>query len=366
MPNPFQLSIYYGLLGNLLPVVLPYQILFICLTLCLCYGSYFDRSQTIGCKLDEKQFTIERPPNLSVGTRRRRKSMEPGRVKELILDPRRFSSSWLEAHPPVSQQQHSVNTKGLARLSLDDDSLMDQPSAASSARPRRPTLGPIRQSALKFIKDLQRESGTGDLNKDVPLQVGSNEERVVTGAIPQASSDTDQTARLHHDNHFDPTAKNPQHTPRIALPRSTVHSELQISASGLCFAVKSRLASNRRPLRSTSSSAVMTTTPSTKPDIKSNFYFATDSSIKPPIQGSHQQAVSLKRKRRSSSVGPRLSLQGDERTRLPFWASDVCMQTSKLRKIERRTIILTSMDQQSRSMCSGVVEKLGVYKIGVE
>ena len=291
--------------------------------------------------------------------------MEPGRVKELILDPRRFSSSWLEAHPAVSQQQHSVNTKGLARLSLDDDSLMDQPSAAST-RPKRPTLGPIRQSALKFIKDLQRESGTSDLNKDVPLQVDSNEERVVTGAIPQASSDIQKTARLQHDNHFDPTAKNIHQAPRIALPRSTVHSELQISASGLCFAVKSRLASNRRPVRSTSSSAVMITNPSTKPDIKSNFYFATDSSIKPPIQGSQQQAAPLKRKRRSSSVGPRLSLQGDERTRLPFWASDVCMQTSKLRKTERRTIILTSMDQQSRSMCSEVVEKLGVYEIGVE
>ncbi|KAG2184549.1 hypothetical protein INT43_000458, partial [Umbelopsis isabellina] len=56
---------------------------------------WITRSQTLGCKLDEKQFAIDRPTNLSVGLRKRRKSMEPGRVKELVLDPRRFSSSWI-------------------------------------------------------------------------------------------------------------------------------------------------------------------------------------------------------------------------------------------------------------------------------
>lgn len=324
------------------------------------------RSQTIGCKLDEKQFSIERPPNLSVGMRRRRKSMEPGRVKELILDPRRFSSSWVEAHsdsPPPSEPQHSVNTRGLARLSLDDD---QSSAVTNTAKPKRPSLGPIRQSALKFTKDLQRESmtigDTSDQNKDVSMQgLFNNEEEDIPKDVAR-SFNADKTSTLSHDIHLNSTKQ----TFRIPVPRSTIYSEVQRSASGLSFAIRSRRPQSRIPLRSASSSAVMTA-PVLKPDVKSSFYFGNsvqdETYIKPqPTSGTS----SLKRKRRSSSVGPRLSLQGDERPRLSFLASDLYMQTNKQRKIERRTIVLTSMDQQSRNMCASVIGKLGAYTIGNE
>ncbi|CAO3685879.1 unnamed protein product [Umbelopsis ramanniana] len=328
---------------------------------------WITRSQTIGSKLDEKQFSIVRPANLSVSARRRRKSMEPGRVKELVLDPRRFSSSWMDddSNDDIEAQPDSVNAKDMARLSLDDN--VERPSKLS----RRQSIGSIRQSALKFTKDLQPEGmNSNSVNKDIttPMQ-GLHTEQGETETNDRGHPDKTISTLAALDDPPTPRQDTGQQstpsslfTSRIPVPRSTIHTQLQATSSGLCFAVRSRLSSNRKPIRSQSASSVMTV-PSIKPNIKSNFYFGSpqdDTTSKPTVTSS-----SLKRKRRSS-IGPRLSLQGLERPRTPFVEHDIVIPIAKLPKLDRKTIVLTSMDKQTRRACIDAVEKLGIYTIGDE
>jgi hypothetical protein len=260
----------------------------------------------------------------------------------------------------------------MARLSLDDD--VERPAVVESSKlSRRSSIGGIRQSALKFSNDLQQESTTStSLNKDITTAMQGLESEqgdVETQAKSQAEMTTSiQNRKLHEDPptstvnlETKPTISQTTSASRIPVLRSTVNNELQVTSSGLCFAVRSRHTSNRKPLRSNSASAVMTM-PSINPNIKSNFYFASpqdDPTPKPPV------ATSLKRKRRSS-IGPRLSLPGFERPRIPFVEKDIIIPLAKQPKIERKTIVLTSMDKQTRRACVDAVEKLGIYTIGNE
>ncbi|KAI9280890.1 hypothetical protein BC943DRAFT_140429 [Umbelopsis sp. AD052] len=294
---------------------------------------------------------MARPTNLSVSARRRRISMEPGRVKELVLDPRRFSSSWMDDED-IETQPDSVNAKDMARLSLDDS--IERPSSLKLAR-RQSFGGGIRQSALKFTKDLQRE-GMASVNKDGTMRMqGLHTE--------QGEAETDESSHHPDMNALKSTREvpSPEDTDYVSAPSPTlsripVPQSTQATSSSLCFAVRSRLSSNRRPIRSQSASSVMTI-PSIKPNIKSNFYFGSpqdDTASKPPVTSS------LKRKRRSS-IGPRLSLQG---LRTSFVENDIPI--AKQPKIDRKKIVLTSMDKQTRRACIDALEKLGVYTIGDE
>jgi hypothetical protein len=256
----------------------------------------------------------------------------------------------------------------MARLSLDDG--IERPANLKPSR--RQSIGGIRQSALKFTKDLQREGmASNSVDKDVttPMQGLHTEQGEaemdeinhpdIKTLIPNLASHGD-TLPVKQGTRQQSTPPN-IFTSRIPVPRSTVHTELQATSSGLCFAVRSRLSSNRKPIRSQSASSVMTV-PSIKPNIKSNFYFGSsqdDAASKPPVTSS------LKRKRRSS-IGPRLSLQGLERPRTPFVENDIVIPIAKQPKIDRKTIVLTSMDKQTRMACVDAVEKLGIYTIGDE
>ena len=270
-----------------------------------------------------------------------------------------------DSNDDIEAQPDSVNAKDMARLSLDDN--VERPSKLS----RRQSIGSVRQSALKFFKDLQREGmNSNSVNKDIttPMQ-GLHTEQGETETNDRGHPEKTISTQASHDDPPTPRQATGQpstppslFTSRIPVPRSTVHTQLQATSSGLCFAVRSRLSSNRKPIRSQSASSVMTI-PSIKPNIKSNFYFGSpqdDTTSKPTVTSS-----SLKRKRRSS-IGPRLSLQGLERPRTPFVEHDIVIPIAKQPKLDRKTIVLTSMDKQTRRACVDAVEKLGIYTIGDE
>jgi hypothetical protein len=262
----------------------------------------------------------------------------------------------------------------MARLSLDDN----------ERKPRRHTLGGIRQSVLKFAREWKRNeikqpdnsnitSEMEDISDgrqhgiDTPTpKIQSNNAYVNASQIvgkPAVPADQKIIQDLRPNK---PTTRITTTTP---LPRPTIFSELQLSTSGLPYTVvgtRSPRLTMTRPLpppRSINHQSTVAVSPSVNSDIKSSFYFATTSQERPLKSTHNGQSPSLKRKRRSS-VGPRLSLQGDESASLLNLSTDLYMQSHKHQKHHHKTVILTSMDQQSRHMCSTVLNKFGTYKIG--
>lgn len=261
------------------------------------------------------------------------------------------------------------NSKALARLSLDDN----------EKKPRRHTLGGIRQSVLKFAREWKRNEikhidnnivskkddilARGQQTHDTPMSKSQSNNAYGKTSLSAAKAKPDDQ-RINQD-----LRPNKPMTRIIPLPRPTIFSELQLSTSGLPYTIASarspRLTMTRPPPpRSTNHKTTIAVSPSVNPDVKSSFYFATNTSQERLTKSSQGgQSPSLKRKRRSS-IGPRLSLQGDERAALLNLSNDQYMQSHKHQKHDHKIVVLTSMDQQSRDMCCTVIKNFGSYKLG--
>ncbi|KAI8076868.1 uncharacterized protein BX664DRAFT_389588 [Halteromyces radiatus] len=322
-----------------------------------------------GKRLPEDKYLIKQPENLLLAGSKRRKSMEPGRVKALVLD----ESSLPLQDEHISDKRHNES---------QDNNTLSKRLKSPNVRPRlsnphrRKTVSHWETSAI--IPREATSSHTGTSNRpDLSLELGDLDLNFVD--MDDSSSTSIQLGRMNED-----TKDTKENHGRPSLPASFSRSMRRLSFKD------EHTTTNTTPTH-------VSQKPQVNSNIKAGFYIGKPSPTStttatlipssPPSSSITSNLSSnspiIRRRRRSLSnrfVPTTLSASTSSSTTYttdntdsitpdvsqssPSSSSPSRLSLSKSSvKQQQPTIVMTSMTEQMKSQCSKIIKRLGKYEL---
>ncbi|SAM06271.1 hypothetical protein [Absidia glauca] len=331
-----------------------------------------------GKRLPEDKYLIHQPENLLLSSAKRRKSMEPGRVKALVLGdqsddnlPKRFKSpNSTRTKPPLGQRRKTVSHWETSAIIPKESTVID------------PSALPKSNISLD-LDDLDIDFGVTNDTTTVPTSppiVHLTQRRDANNgrpSLPAAFSRSMRRLSCKDDSITSVSQKptvnkeikagffigSPSSPPSTSAPSSSTshaHSLQTAVSSPPTLVRRQRRSLSHRPTLTTAQPALKTaTTTRPTPETPLTTTTTTRPTPQPPLTTTRPFPQPITR------PSPPATTAGTSKSS-PLIATS-SRQTTLDRMFTRKdtlsTIVMTSMDEQIRKKCAMVIQRLGNYRL---
>lgn len=309
---------------------------------------WISRCKREGKRLPEKDFIIERPQGLVIAGKKRRKSMEPGKVRALVLNELEASCKlgWIWAEVGlISYRLRQVNNNCNIVSSSSEGSTNDD---SSKIETRRQTIATSNWTA----RDFKRPTAAESLNRKRHIQEAEAYDEEGEEEILQPRLSLPISVESIASRHVSKKQKTPN---IISVHAPSMQMKEQIKARfSIGQAPSSKPVTKASSNNSNNNNSGNTTTTSNKIDDTLRHIDSSISTMSSPTQ---VNSTPIKRKRRLTGSLNRPSISSTIDT----------LQPPKLEISEKpRTIVLTSVTPSHRKKYEEIIKKLGRFQIATE
>ncbi|KAI8376434.1 uncharacterized protein BYT42DRAFT_615172 [Radiomyces spectabilis] len=328
---------------------------------------WITRCKTEKRRLDEKDFFIERPQGLALTGKKRRKSMEPSRLRALAAESN-------GSDIPTSVSEKRIKTQGLPRIHITPD-----PRRASEPRSFRHTSSSSSSSLLSASSSLSSHTHSHLHNNS---SSSAHRRKTMDPSLWETGDLSDTTALSGKDSNISATFSElalDGLDVKSAEPSNTNHDRTSSPLDNYQDSLDRR----NRELDERRKKAKGVVIPTTAPDheikaqIKADFFVGQVDTPKPSRMSS-PTVPRLKRKRRSMGVPSRLSLGSYVPPLRSIRTSDasIVSESSSLLPLPSEaatasqptttklpTVVMTSLDEATRQKCTEIIKRLGRFEV---
>ncbi|KAI7855030.1 hypothetical protein BDC45DRAFT_568827 [Circinella umbellata] len=339
---------------------------------------WITRCKTEGKRLNEKEFLIDRPQGIIMSAKKRRKSMEPGKVKALEMDASEKRELLLDNESKRKRQRSdNVSEPRTRRLSekrnhMHHSALMDSstwkaediPSTSSSSSSRNShtdeedeILGDKKSSLLHDVDDHMSMTTNGDDDDNNKSNDKQQPIRRRLSLIPSTSTTT-TTATIANNKRRESALFTPEMRERSNQIKAQIKADFFIQDADS----SSSASSSPKPSSSRLSLGSSSNTPPLKRKRRS---MGPNNIHKAPITSSISTTPTptITFNNNSNVISTIASSSSSPSASTPTPMKSVSLRQKPITKT-KKMIVMTGMTQQLRDTCTKIIRKLGIYEIG--